>query len=150
MRDTFNSSNAETLSPIIFYYFDINGTDAFIRMLEERFRQTGSRRPIVFREWDCYETLPGEDGDLFAYDGVVLYQRLHAGEIVQAGAPLYDVDIKESQDLISVIFVPALTGPAGFSSAAAFFLLAHSLLYGSSMLKQSWMCRGVRMPLSFL
>ena len=44
------------------------------------------------------------------YDGVVLYQRLHAGEIVQAGAPLYDVDIKESQDLISVIFVPALTG----------------------------------------
>ena len=72
MRGTFNSSNAETLSPIIFYYFDINGTDAFIRMLEERFRQTGSRRPIVFREWDCYETLPGEDGDLFAYDGVVL------------------------------------------------------------------------------
>lgn len=72
MRGTFNSSNAETLSPIIFYYFDINGTDAFIRMLKERFRQTGSRRPIVFREWDCYETLPGEDGDLFAYDGVVL------------------------------------------------------------------------------
>ncbi|MCR5575824.1 MAG: hypothetical protein K6F56_02320 [Oscillospiraceae bacterium] len=62
----------EGLSPIIFYYFDLNGSGAFCELLEERFRQTGSRRPIVFREWDCYEELPGEDGDLFAYDGIVL------------------------------------------------------------------------------
>ena len=44
------------------------------------------------------------------YNGIISSQRLRAGEIVQAGAPLYDVDVKESQDLISVVFVPALTG----------------------------------------
>ena len=44
------------------------------------------------------------------YNGVITSQRMREGQIVQAGAPLYDVDLQESQDLISVIFVPALTG----------------------------------------
>lgn len=44
------------------------------------------------------------------YDGVITSQRLREGQIVSAGAPLYDVDVEESQNLISVVFVPALTG----------------------------------------
>ena len=44
------------------------------------------------------------------YTGVITSQRLREGQIVQAGTPLYDVDVQESQDLISVIFVPALLG----------------------------------------
>ncbi len=44
------------------------------------------------------------------YDGVITSQRFREGDVVQAGAPIYDVDVKESQDLIGVIFVPALLG----------------------------------------
>ena len=72
MADKPIPSAAGSLSPIVFYYFDLNGSGAFCELLEERFRRSGSTRPIVFREWDCYEELPGEDGDLYAYDGIVL------------------------------------------------------------------------------
>ncbi|MBO6209326.1 MAG: HlyD family efflux transporter periplasmic adaptor subunit, partial [Schwartzia sp.] len=44
------------------------------------------------------------------YDGVVTSQRMREGQIVQAGAPIYDVDVAESQDMVGIIFVPALTG----------------------------------------
>ena len=44
------------------------------------------------------------------YDGTITTQRLREGEIIQAGAPLYDVDLQESQDLMSIIFVPAMLG----------------------------------------
>ena len=46
--------------------------EAFPAMLEERFRQSGHDRPIEFRSWNCYKDIPGEDGDLYAYDGVVM------------------------------------------------------------------------------
>jgi biotin carboxyl carrier protein len=44
------------------------------------------------------------------FDGVITSQRMREGQIVQSGAAIYDVDVTESQDMISVIFVPALTG----------------------------------------
>ena len=44
------------------------------------------------------------------YDGVVTSQRMREGQIVQAGAPIYDVDVTESQDMVGIVFVPALTG----------------------------------------
>ncbi len=44
------------------------------------------------------------------FDGVITSQRLRIGDVVQAGAPIYDVDVMESQDLIGIIFVPALMG----------------------------------------
>lgn len=44
------------------------------------------------------------------YSGTITSQRIREGEMVTAGTPLYDVDIKESEDLASVIFVPALVG----------------------------------------
>ena len=60
------------LSPIIFYYDHLDGLEYLCPRLEERFRQTGHARPILFREYDCYKELPGTDGDLYTYDGVVL------------------------------------------------------------------------------
>ena len=59
-------------SPILFYYFNLTGTESFCTLLEDRFRKTGHSRPILFKEWNCYRELPGEDADLLAYDGVVL------------------------------------------------------------------------------
>ena len=44
------------------------------------------------------------------YDGIVTSQRMREGQIVQAGAPIYDVDVTESQDMVGIVFVPALTG----------------------------------------
>ena len=44
------------------------------------------------------------------YDGIVTSQRMREGQIVQAGAPIYDVDVTESQGMVGIIFVPALTG----------------------------------------
>ncbi len=59
-------------SDIIFYYFNLTGTDSYRELVEDRFRRTGSARKIDFREWNCYKDLPKTDGDLYAYDGVVL------------------------------------------------------------------------------
>lgn len=69
---TTSRHDTEGFSPIVFYYFNLTGTESFCALLEERFRESGHHRPIDFREWNCYKELPGEDGDLFAYDGVVL------------------------------------------------------------------------------
>ncbi len=45
------------------------------------------------------------------YDGKVVARRVRPGEIVQAGAALYDVVVQEkNQDIFAIIFVPALTG----------------------------------------
>ena len=60
------------LSPIVFYYDEIDGMEYLQPRLEERFRQTGHTRPIIFKEYDCYKELPGTDGDLYTYDAVVL------------------------------------------------------------------------------
>ena len=57
---------------IIIYYCDFTGSDAYRTLLEERFRQTGHDRQLVFKDWYCYKELPGKDGDLYVYDGVVM------------------------------------------------------------------------------
>ncbi len=62
----------EELAPIIFYYDELDGMEYLWPRLEERFRQTGYARPILFREYDCYKELPGTDGDLYTYDAIVL------------------------------------------------------------------------------
>lgn len=63
----------EDNSPIVFYqYFDTTSTDYFQRRVRERFRETGHRREIDFRIWDCYDEPPGRDGDIFSYDCIVL------------------------------------------------------------------------------
>ena len=69
-----NSENTGSgeLSPIIFYYDHLDGLEYLCPRPEERFRQTGHERPILFREYDCYKELPGTDGDLYTYDAVVL------------------------------------------------------------------------------
>ncbi len=69
---TVKTSNNGELSPIIFYYYNMTGTESYHRLLEDWFRQTGHERPIVFREWNCYSDLPETDADLVSYDGVVL------------------------------------------------------------------------------
>ena len=56
------------MDPIVFYYFNMTGTESFKKHLEEKFRQTGHVRPIVFKEWNCCKDLPGRDGNLYAYD----------------------------------------------------------------------------------
>lgn len=57
---------------IIIYYCEFTGSDAYRTLLEERFRQTGHDRQLVFKDWYCYKELPGKDGDLYVYDGVVM------------------------------------------------------------------------------
>lgn len=44
------------------------------------------------------------------YDGEIVTQRFREGDIIPAGKPLYDIDVKEAQDIIAVMFVPALVG----------------------------------------
>ena len=62
----------EALTPIIIYNDHLGGLEYIWPLLEERFRQTGHRRPIIFKEYDCYKELPGSDGDLYTYDAIVL------------------------------------------------------------------------------
>ena len=57
---------------LIVYYCNFLGTESYSTMLTDRFRQSGHDRPIVFRKWNCYKDIPGDDGDLYIYDGVVL------------------------------------------------------------------------------
>ena len=60
-------------SPIvIYYYFDLADTDHFCRKLEQRFRASGHTRWIEFKNWNCYKTEPGRDGDIFIYDAIAL------------------------------------------------------------------------------
>lgn len=69
-----NSTTTENgeLSPIIFYYDELDGLEYLWPRLEERFRQTGHTRQILFREYDSYKELPGTDGDLYTYDAITL------------------------------------------------------------------------------
>ena len=60
------------MEKLVIYYCSYIGTEAYRALLEERFRQTGHDRPLVFREWNCYKDIPEEDGDLYIYDGVAM------------------------------------------------------------------------------
>ena len=61
------------ISPIvIYYYYDFADTDYFCRELERRFRESGHMRPIKFVNWNCYQGLPGKDGDIFIYDAIAM------------------------------------------------------------------------------
>lgn len=44
------------------------------------------------------------------YNGTINSQRFREGDMVAAGTPIYDVDIKVSDDISGIIFVSALTG----------------------------------------
>ena len=57
---------------VIYYYFDLADTDHFCRKLEQRFRTSGHTRGIEFKNWNCYKTEPGRDGDIFIYDAIAL------------------------------------------------------------------------------
>ena len=70
-------------SSIIIYYFDLTDTDYFCRILERRFRESGHKRRIEFRNWNCYKSLPGEDGDIFIYDGVTMTALVEKGYLHQ-------------------------------------------------------------------
>jgi hypothetical protein len=62
-----------TIDPLIVYcYRQISDAPVFSNMVSDRFRRTGHERAIEFRFWDCYKQLPGRDGDLYIYDGMVL------------------------------------------------------------------------------
>ena len=66
------SAENEERSPIIFYYDELDGLEYLWPRLEERFRQTGHTRQILFREYDSYKEMPGTDGDLYTYDAIAL------------------------------------------------------------------------------
>ena len=79
-------------SPIVIYYFyDLTDTDYFCLNLERRFRESGHTRGIEFRNWNCYRRLPGEDGDIFIYDGITMTALVDKGflhrlpEIIDTG-----------------------------------------------------------------
>ena len=69
--DSTRTENEE-LSPIIFYYDELDGLEYLWPRLEERFHQTGHKRRLLFREYDSYKELPGTDDDLYTYDAIVL------------------------------------------------------------------------------
>ena len=57
---------------IIYCYRQLSDAEVFRDLLTARFRQTGHDRPVEFRFWDCYKQQPGQDGDLYIFDGMVL------------------------------------------------------------------------------
>ena len=72
----------EELSPIIFYYYcDLTDTDAFCALLRRRFVESGHSREIIFRNWRCYDSPPGRDGDVFCYDALVMTTLAYEGYI---------------------------------------------------------------------
>ena len=71
-------------SPIvIYYYYDFTDTDYFCRELERRFRESGHTRPVKFINWNCYQGLPGRDGDLFIYDAIAMSALVSKGFLHQ-------------------------------------------------------------------
>ncbi|MBE6725433.1 MAG: hypothetical protein E7576_09635 [Ruminococcaceae bacterium] len=73
-----NAGNDE--SPIVIYYFyDLTDTDYFCLNLERRFRESGHTRRIEFKNWNCYKRLPGEDGDIFIFDGITMTALVEKG-----------------------------------------------------------------------
>ena len=57
---------------IVYCYRQISDASVFRDLVSERFRRTGHERVVEFRFWDCYKQLPGRDGDLYIFDGMVL------------------------------------------------------------------------------
>ncbi len=47
-------TDEEELSPIIIYNDHLGGLEYIWSLLEKRFRQAGHRRPLIFKEYDCY------------------------------------------------------------------------------------------------
>lgn len=75
-----NMSVGTDASPVvIYYYFDLADTDHFCRKLEQRFRASGHTRRIEFKNWNCYKTQPGRDGDIFIYDAIALSALVEKG-----------------------------------------------------------------------
>ena len=71
-------------SPIvIYYYYDFTDTDYFCRELERRFRAAGHTRPVKFINWNCYQGLPGRDGDIFIYDAIAMSALVDKGFLHQ-------------------------------------------------------------------
>lgn len=69
-------------SPIVFYqYFDFSDSSFYCELIERYFRQTGHTRNIDFRIWNCYDGLPGRDGDLYSYDAVTLSSLVDKGYV---------------------------------------------------------------------
>ena len=68
-----DDKHIHTGNPLIIYcYRQFSDTALFRDLLTARFRQTGHDRPVEFRFWDCYKQQPGQDGDLYIFDGMVL------------------------------------------------------------------------------
>ena len=59
-------------SLVIYCYKQISDRTEFSDLLKKKFRQSGHERELEFRFWDCYKELPGQDGDIYIYDGMVL------------------------------------------------------------------------------
>ncbi|MBR2811023.1 MAG: hypothetical protein IKD69_06545, partial [Solobacterium sp.] len=57
---------------VIYHFFDLTDADYFCRLLEGRFRSSGHTRRIVFRKWNCYHELPGQDADILVYDAIIM------------------------------------------------------------------------------
>ena len=75
---------SNTDSPLIVYcYRQLSDIPVFRDLLETRFRETGHTRKIEFRLWDCYKQSPGDDGDIYIYDGMVLSALAEMGYIQQ-------------------------------------------------------------------
>lgn len=69
---TYEDAGRDNAPVKIYYYFDLTDTDQFCRLLEQRFRETGHERPLEFVNWNCYQELPGLDGDIYIYDAVTM------------------------------------------------------------------------------
>lgn len=80
-------------SPIIFYYFNLTGTQSYCRLVEDSFHKTGRTRPIEFRSWNCYSVIPKNDGDLYAFDGVVLSALVEKGLLRPVPDSVYPEDV---------------------------------------------------------
>ena len=83
---------AEMNSPIVIYcYYDFTDANYFCRELERRFRESGHTRPVIFHNWNCYQDLPGRDGDIFIYDAIAMSALVNKGflhrlpEIIDTG-----------------------------------------------------------------
>ena len=78
---------------VIYYYYDLTDTDAFCRLLEERFRASGHDRPIEFVNWNCYLEQPGRDADLLRRYVSAVY--IHRGSVLMSrgtGDPLAQLE----------------------------------------------------------
>ena len=75
----YGSPGTDVSPIVIYYYYDLTDTDHFCRKLEQWFRASGHTRRIEFKNWNCYKTLPGRDGDIFIYDAIALSALVEKG-----------------------------------------------------------------------